>query len=725
MPTGPAATLASRRSLTGQIPVKAWRDTALLDEGSRVSAFHDGFVRRTPLVRRLVDARDASLALIVAPAGYGKSSLLHEWAEQDERAFAWLRLDESDQDPVTLVRSLGLRDRSFVVVLDDAHLIAAGTLRALVIAVLKELPPGSILALASRTEPALPTGRLRAHRALVEVRTQDLAMTPAEAAILLRRAGLELELSAVRTLASRTEGWPAALYLAALSLREQRDAQLGLSGYAGDDHLLCEYFRDEFLAGLQPDMTRFLIRTSVLDHLSGPVCDAVLQRTGSALTLSQLARSNLLLRPVDPSHERYRWHGLFRDALKAELRRSEPQVETRLQRRASAWHTRHGDIDRAIDHAVAAGDVGRTGDLLWANIVGYVTHGRNDLVERWLSRFRRDQIADYAPLALAAAHSCLAMGSVDQAQHWALAASGARERGRAAEDTESLSTGITIVEALALRTGAIDMGAAAASAYEREADDSPWRPICCLLRGAAEHLTGDRIAARQLLEEGVQLGGVAAPSIASLCLAQLVIIAIEQEDWDAAAELADRAADVVQQNGLAESPLSALVLAASAAARARQGRADEAKRDLRDGADLLATLGDFIPWYGAQARILLARASLWLADIVGARTLLAEASRLARRSPDVVIFQQWFDEAWAHIDTLAETALAGPSSLSIAELRILRFLPSHRSFREIAQQLGVSANTVKTQAHAIYRKLDAASRSEAVERARDAGLLGH
>ncbi len=181
---------------------------------------------------------------------------------------------------------------------------------------------------------------------------------------------------------------------------------------------------------------------------------------------------------------------------------------------------------------------------------------------------------------------------------------------------------------------------------------------------------------------------------------------------------------MLDERELAEQPLSALVFAACAAACAHAGRADEAKRDLRAGTQLLTELGEFIPWYGAEARILLAHASLWLADIVGARTFLAEASRLARRVPDAVIFQRWFDEAWAYMDTLAEASLSGPSSLTIAELRILRFLPSHRSFREIALQLGVSANTVKTQAHAVYRKLGAASRSEAVARATEAGLLG-
>ena len=251
-----------------------------------------------------------------------------------------------------------------------------------------------------------------------------------------------------------------------------------------------------------------------------------------------------------------------------------------------------------------------------------------------------------------------------------------------------------------------------------------WRPLQCLLRGVAEHLTGEREGARKVLAEGVEVGAAVAPTVAGMCLAIDAMIAIELEDWGLAADLTDRGRTLIDECGLAGDPLSALVFAASAAARAHEGRSDEAKRDLRTGVDQLAALGDFIPWYGAEARILLGHASLWLADIVGARTLLAEASRLARRTPDAVIFERWFDEAWAYMDTLAEASLSGPSALTIAELRILRFLPSHRSFREIALQLGVSANTVKTQAHAVYRKLGAASRSEAVMRASEAGLLG-
>jgi LuxR family maltose regulon positive regulatory protein len=268
------------------------------------------------------------------------------------------------------------------------------------------------------------------------------------------------------------------------------------------------------------------------------------------------------------------------------------------------------------------------------------------------------------------------------------------------------------------------MGAAAAGALALDSPASPWCPVWLFLRATALHLAGDLIGAQQGLDASLDLAAATAPAIVSLCLAQGAMIAVERRDWDTAAELADRGSLVIEEHGLADYPICALGFAAAAAVRAHHGRLDEAKRDLRHSIDLLAAFGDFAPWYGAEARILLAHASLALADVVRARTLLAEASRLARRVSGAVIFQHWFDDAWSQMDALAETSLAGPSSLTIAELRILRFLPSHRSFREIATQLGVSANTVKTQAHAVYRKLGAASRSEAVARAGQAGLLG-
>jgi LuxR family transcriptional regulator, maltose regulon positive regulatory protein len=685
-------------------------------------------VRRAALVRRLSKDRDATLAVVVAPPGYGKSSLLQEWSEHDEREFVWLTAASLDtaavEETTRAIIADADQERGFVVVLDDAHLAPADAARDLLAQLVEEIPVGSMVAVGSRTEPPMPLGRLRARRALIEVRVEDLAMMPAEASILLRQAGLELDLTALQALVSRTEGWPAGLYLAALSLRKQVDLSEALSRLRGDDHCLAEYFRDEVLASLPRDLTEFAVRTSVLDELSGPVCDAVLDRTGSGRILARLERATSLLRPLDPAHERYRWHGLFRDALGAELRRTAPEVVRTLHERASLWYEAHGDLDRSISHAVDAHDPVRAGDLLWASIVGHVMQGRNEIVQGWLASFSRDELAGYAPLALAAAHSFVAAGHAAEARHLAAAAAAALERSSKSAGDRSLVVGLAGLEAVVGRDGVRGMGDAARRATELASPDSPWRPVCLFLRGTAIHLAGDRAGAVPILEEAADLGAATAPSVTSLSLAHVAMIAIEEQDWETAAELTDRAAKLIEARGLTDYPISALAFAAAAAVRAHHGRVDEAKRDLRSGIDLLAELEDFIPWYGAEARILLAYASLWLADVVGARTLLAEASRLARRTSGAVIFERWFDDAWAHMDELAETSLAGPSSLTIAELRILRFLPSHRSFREIAAQLGVSANTVKTQAHAVYRKLGAASRSEAVMRASDAGLLG-
>jgi LuxR family maltose regulon positive regulatory protein len=686
------------------------------------------FVRRPRLVQRLAAAGESRLALIVAPPGYGKSSLLSEWAEFDEREFLWLDMeDDAGEDAGAdsvpeLIESAATSYERFVLVLDDADLLPARMLRELVGGALAQLPRECTLALGARTSVALAVGRLRANRALVELHTPDLALTTSESAVLLRRAGLELDFKTVQSLVRRTEGWPAALYLAGTSLRQQPELFAGVAHFSGGDHLIGEYLRDEVLSRLSPELSRFALMSSALDQLSGPVCDAALDRDESAVALRKLARACPLLVPLDPEHDQYRWHRLFRETLHRELRQLDSECATHIHQRASDWYADNHHDERAIHHAIAAREVERAGELLLPELPTLVLGGKCGLVAEWLASLSPAEISSSAPLALAAAYSSLVSGEVPAAQRWALVAEGARHE-TGGSNSEGITTGLALIEAAVARGGVAQMGDAAARAGELEPDGGPWRPLACLLQAVSLHLAGDREPAARLLEDGVDRGAVITPAVAAACLAQRAIIAIEQNAWDAADEFASGAERLLCECGLDRHPTSALVAAASAAARAHQGRADEAKRDLRRARDLLVSLGDFLPWYGAEARILLAHASLWIADVVGARTLLAEASRLARRVVGASMFEHWFDDAWGHLDTLAEARLAGTSSLTIAELRVLRFLPSHRSFREIASQLGVSGNTVKTQAHAIYRKLGVASRSEAVARAIEAGML--
>ncbi len=667
-----------------------------------------------------METQDSEVVLLAAAAGYGKSTLLWEWSLRDPRNFIWLSPEALDTG-ISLIRGAG--ERSLVAVIDDAHLGSSDVLADLLPHLVRELPAGSALALASRTNLSLPVGRLRAQRSLVELRTPQLAMTPAEAGALMRRVGVDLDPGTVQVLTQRTEGWPVGLYLAAVWLHDRGGNSADLNDFGGHDHLLAEYFRDEVLAGVPCELAEFMVCSSVLDELSAPLCDAVMRRRGSGPLLAQAARTNLFLRPADGAHEHYRWHELLRESFERELRRAAPDLHAELHARTSVWWSQRGDVDRAIAHAVAAGDAERVADLLWPNVASYAMRGRGAQVQHWLGGLAPHQTARHPKLALSAAHVAMAMGDFGQAHAWRLHAAEAIEQCADVHRDDSVMAAAALVDAMTARADLSGMSEAATRAYDLAPPGSPWRPLACMLKGTALHLAGELKSAQPLLREGSDLGLDGAPSVAALCLAQSAVIALEQGDCESAAERTDRATDLLEAQGLLREPALALVFAAAAAAEARVGRSDQAKGDLGRGIDLLASLGDCAPWYGAETRIMLAHAALSLADIVRARTLLAEASRLARRTPGIVTFSSWFDRAWAYIDTLAEHRLSGPSALTIAELRILRFLPTHRSLREIGDQLGVSANTVKTQAHAVYRKLEAASRSEAVARAREAGLL--
>jgi LuxR family transcriptional regulator, maltose regulon positive regulatory protein len=666
----------------------------------------DDRVARTHLLQRLRDAAQVPIVLLVAPAGYGKTTLLRQWDALDPRPFAWLP-HGAELEP----------GASRVLVLDDAHLLDGPALATLV----ATLPPGSQLALAGRHEPALPVGRLRAHRQLVELRTADLAMTRTEATTLLRRAGAPLDRSAVEALMRSTEGWPAALYLAALSVREQDDAPEAAARFAGDDRLLADYLRDELLASLPADRVRLLVRCSVLDRLSGPLCDAVLGRTGCGRVLAELAREQLLLIPLDRGGAWYRCHRLLGELLRAELRRSEPEREPLLRRRASAWYAANGDVERAIDHAAAAGAVAEAGALLWANAGAYVAGGRNELVARWLARFSSEQLAASAPLALTAAASRLAAGDLDAVEHWTRAAAGALAGAPSADP--SLRTGLIAMRAAAGRGGLVRMAQDAARAAALEPADGPWRPLCCLLEGVGRHVAGDVVRARALLEEGARRGAVGAPLVQALCLAQLALLTLDQDDWHGGALLSTRACAQVGAYGLGDYPATALVLAVAAAVRARRGRVEEAEDAVRRAGALLEPPAELVPWYATEARIALASAALRLSDVAGARRRLAEAARELRREPGARVLHGWVAALSARAEAAADSALGDGWALTTAELRVLQMLPTHFSYPDIARRLFVSPNTVKTHTRAVYRKLDARSRDEAVVRARQAGLL--
>jgi LuxR family maltose regulon positive regulatory protein len=727
--------------------------------GRPPTGFREGLVSRDRLVSRLHGAADAAIALLAAPAGYGKTTTLLEWEAADERPFVWFTLEERHSNPESLIgsiaralsavgsvdddvfdalsaprpnvsgvvvprlcHSLASADRPVVLVLDDVHMVGSDGALGYLVRIAESLPAGSMLVLASREEPQIPLGRLRANHRLIEVKAQDLVMTRSEGAALLDAAGLELGPEAIARLVERTEGWPAGLYLAALSLKGSRDPDEAAKEFAGDDRLVADYLRDELMSGLPSDELGFLVRTSVLERLSGPLCDAVLERQGSAEVLRRMSRTNLLLVPLDRRDHAYRYHALFREMLQAELHRLPGDDESKLHARASAWYAERADFDRAVPHAIAAGDVELAGDLIWGRAASYASAGLEPTLERWLSNFTEEQIASTPTLCLAQAACRLSQGDGAQVAHWtatALRVLAAGDR----DDREALEVTAAAIKASgAAMEGVARMGEDAARAYALLADDSPWRSLCRFIEGVALHLAGDREAARGTLEGGARRGAAAAPHIETLCLAQLALLALDEGDLDAASWAAERSLAGADRHGLNEYPTSALVFAVGALVRARRGRAADARRDIRHANELLERLSGLSPWYEAEARIAIARALALLDDIPGARAQLGDAGRFTAQVADAPVLADWSQLAWQEADPAAAVERW---PLTPAELRLLHFMPTHLSFREIAEQLVVSANTVKTQAQAIYRKLGVSSRAEAVACAEAAGLIEH
>src|SRR5687767_4733788 len=274
-------------------------------------------VRRGRLLRRLAQTTHVPLTLLVAPAGYGKTTLLEHWLQEDPRPVAWLTVDELDDDPERLVAAIAhalddvaatladladaveLREEPFVLVLDDLHHLLSREVQGVVMAIADAMPYGSQLVGAGRREPDLPIGRLRAQGRLFDLRARDLVMTRREAVAMLSLVGIDLEPEDIYVLLERTEGWPAGLYLAALSVDGHQDVHRAVARFGGDDRLLADYVRDELLGRLDPEQLAFLEETSVLDELSGAVCDAVLHRRGSGNVLRDMSRSNLLVVPLD------------------------------------------------------------------------------------------------------------------------------------------------------------------------------------------------------------------------------------------------------------------------------------------------------------------------------------------------------------------------------------------------------------------------------------------
>ncbi len=669
-------------------------------------------VPRARLVRHLVSCRDTPIVLVVAPAGYGKSTLLAEWASRDSRPFAWVALQpDAPEDGVRDALRLVDEAEPRVVVVDDAHLTDAESQQQLVEAA-ERLPEGAALVLASRAVPAAPIGRLRAHHLVHEVTVRDLAMTGLEAARLLAATGLELDSGQLDRLVERTAGWPAPLYLAGLAIAEQPDTDRAIANFSGADRLVADYVRTELLDKLTERQRTFLRRSAVLPRLSGPQCDAVLRTRGSAAMLTTLRDRGVPLEPLDRCDTAFRQHPLLAATLRGELARIEPELEPELRRRAVDWHDGHGEPLEALQHAIAGHDCERAGRLLWALAPRAIAEGRGASLGAWLDAFSDRQRGAHPALALTGAAYHLSQGRRDHADR-AL---------QAVTDDDEPRAALAMLRACIARDGARRMAEDAEGACALAAPDSAAQGLGRLLMGVAAHLTGDPARARPLLEDAARRSVGRVHAVTALARTQLALIAVDEGDWDGAAHHAAEAYSTLAPIA-APDPARALVLAVYAAVAAHRGELAQARHDAADAHRLLASVEGFAPWVNGEAHVWLARAEFRLSDGPTARTLLARAARAQAQMPDAIVLEQWVHDGWDRADAFAETVTGDGPTLTNAELRVLRLLPSHMSFREIGERLQVSPNTVKTQARSVYRKLNVGRRSAAVSRGRAAGLI--
>ncbi|HJQ88847.1 MAG TPA: LuxR C-terminal-related transcriptional regulator, partial [Propionibacteriaceae bacterium] len=330
-----------------------------------------------------------------------------------------LSLLESPQPPMdviraTLINDLGATSSDVVVVLDDYHVLQARDVLDGMAFLVEHLPPQIHLVIASRADPALPLARLRGRGELIEIRAADLRFTPEEAAAYLNGVmGLGLTAADVTALEDRTEGWIAALQLAALSMRGRDDVAGFIAGFAGDDRYIVDYLVEEVLQRQSDQVRRFLLQTSILDRLSGPLCDAVTGRDGGKAMLETLDRENLFLIPLDDRRQWYRYHHLFADVLQAHLLDEHPTDVSDLHRRASAWYEQNGEPSEAIRYALVAKDFERAADLIELAVPATHQYRQEVTLRRWLEALPQDLLRVRPVLSNAYAGSLLVRGEVE------------------------------------------------------------------------------------------------------------------------------------------------------------------------------------------------------------------------------------------------------------------------------------------------------------------------
>jgi LuxR family maltose regulon positive regulatory protein len=736
-----------------------------------IPALRPGHMHRVELVAAMVAFPQTRLTLVSAAAGSGKTSLLSEWHAdpRETRQFAWISLDLADNDPVRfwdgvlaalqtkepdigcsaqaslhspgstvedrvlplLINDLATLAEPVVLVLDDYHLIDNAQIHGAIELLIERLPPAAHLAIATRSDPPLPLSRLRARGQLTEVRAADLRFDLTEAATFLNDViGLRLDHDEVARLHERTEGWAAGLQLAGLSLRGRDDHRQFIESFAGDDHQIVDYLGFEVLDSQPPDLREFLIHSSILDRLSGPLCAAVTGNPDADMLLRRLERENAFVVALDSRREWYRYHHLFAELLRYELSRTAPALVPELHRRAARWYRDAGAIHEAIGHATAAGDHAEAIELITTHWYEFLQRGRQETVASWIDRLPSETVAEDPDLCLTKAWLGVNSGRLDEVERWIDEAGRAAGQSPNGEQLPPLAAGVASLRAIHRYMNG-NVGAAVAAGrraleLERGGPTSPWRPVGCPVLGLSLHWHGRREDASRTLAEAVRLARGNGNHLAAMhASGGLAAIEYERGDLVSAGARVAEAVALAEEHDLGEHWASSLSLSVRGQILEQTDELDAAERALGRATDLARR---------GIASIEIAYSLLALADVrqrLGrqddARLTYDEARRAVARCEDPGILNKRLARADRRLQFVRREGglqtSAGGETLSDSELSVLRLLRSELSQREIAGELHLSFNTIKTHTRNIYRKLGVGERAEAVTRARELSLI--
>lgn len=716
-----------------------------------------GLVHRARLMARRPLEDRAAVVTVIAPAGYGKTTFLAEAVRRDERSAAWLSLDDYDNDPSvfltyvaaaldrlepidpSLTSALAVQGsgvlgaavprlaselhrwtRPGLLVLDDVHRLVNRSCLDALAALLEHLPPGFQVVLAGRVTPGLPLARMRVQGMLQEITREDLAFDPAETRELAAAMGRSLSRDQARDLTDRTEGWPAAIYLALLPGPHGTVDALAFH-ISDNDGYITDYISSELQPMIDEGELTLLMRLAVLETVELSAAAAVSGLPEAPDRLRVVARTNGLVARIDAPDETYRFHPLLRGFLRAELDRRDPDAGPAVHRRAARWLAERGRLEEAVEHAVAGGDLDQVSTLIERTFLTTYYGGHADRLSRWLGRFRDGDFEERPSLAIVGAWIEALGGRPESADRLADIVERASVREPTAHGAASFESSRAMLRVVMARGGPDAILRDAMVATRLEGPASPWRATALWLLAGAHIVLGDRAAADSALAEAV----TAAPLVGTpgfYALALRASLAIGRGDWRAAEQFARESQAGFERAGLGG--VVSVLMAHAVAARVSIHRGDLARgRQELVRAQLMRPQATYaLGWASILAQLEMARAYLSLSDPAGARSVVADAETILRHRPEMGVLSEEVRHLRAQLGA-AEHAASGPSTLTPAELRILPFLSTHLTFEEIGDRIFVSRHTVKSHSVSIYAKLGVSDRAEAVERAVDIGLL--